>query len=299
MCENYSNEYEVHVICIRPGDTETPAAALLKTLMVDYGVPFQTIDRGYPVMRNGTEGAHDGCATYVEVLQTAVDLATAESWGPGRQRLFPLLFSEHKIELPWVVAQLKLSAAIIEQVNEIKGRADSNPQRLIDRIYSEMLPLNAFATFIKNPYDATAINPQEGVWKLYAYARLAGLDPKFVLVQRDRAGVATHHVALTVATEPRDASHRLLMDPAYNMVGGKHQETVEISPLQALAYRNLQNAVYLNKIEDITSLIDQALVFDPSNQRGRVYKLLVSRGGDDSLRPMRDAIMIQMAAAWR
>lgn len=283
--------------CIRPEDTGN-LAALLKTLSADYGTSFQKIDRGYPVMHSmpgaavvvSTEGANDRCATYTEILQAAVSLATTEFWGSGRQRLFNRLFSEHKIELPWVVARPDLSAAIIEQVNEIKGRKDSTPQKLIHRIYHEMLPINAFAAFAKNPFDPNAINPQEGVWKLYAYARLAGLDPRFVLVRRDKNGVGTHHVAMKV--------HGTLIDPAYNLLSARHQETVEISLLQALSYRNLHHAANLRSVKDIAPLLDQAQVLDPSNQRAKVYTLLVSQGGDDPLRPMRDSMMVQIVAAW-
>lgn len=285
--------------CTRPGDIGTLGAALLKTLTADYGVSFQMIDRGYSVLRHGagaaasvaTEGANDGCATYTEVLQTAVDLSTTESWNNGRQRLFHQLFAEHNLKLPWVVADAELSAAIIKQVNEIKGRVDSSPLKIINRIYREMLPLEAFSRFANDQYAPGAINPREGVWKLHAYARLAGLDPRFVLVHSDKDGVTTDHVAMRV--------HEMVVDPVYNMVDGQHQEVVEISPLQALSYHYIHMATDLKDVNGIMLLLDQALILDPSNSRAKVYKLLVSKGRDDPLLPMRDAMMARMAVAWR
>lgn len=295
--DNHSNED--HVNCIRPGDAGTPAAALFRTLTADYGASFQSIDRGYPVLRTGAgaagmpvmEGADDGCATYTEVLQAAVSQSTIEAWGGGRPRLFHHLFSEHKLKLPWVVPDPELSAAIIRQVKDIRTAAGASSRLLIDRLYRDMLPLEGFAIFFRNPRDPLAVNPMHGVWKLYAYLRVAELDPRFTLVRRDRDGVGTTHVAVM--------AHGLLVDPAYNMVGGRHQEVAEISPLQALSCHYVHTATDLKDVNGIMSLLDQALVLDPSNRMAVAYKLLASQEGDDPLRPMRDAMRVRMAAAWR
>lgn len=268
-------------------------------LVRDWGVAEAELDRGYGVVRKngsaGVEGAGDGCSSYREVMEKALEVATSESLDCGGGSLVKLLDDRFNLRLPWVFYEdsffkpadfdaeaWRAASSIVDRIRlsyEAKGGSTGTTKGLVDfarTIFEEIIPFDMMRK--------GEINPHTAVFKLFMAYRAAGIDSSFAIIPVDPMGLPTPtHVALEI-----DAGdgRKIVVDPAYERFDLTDLPAIPIGLTQALATYHARRA--LESSEPLKDL-DLAHELDPNNSAIYEWRILSEKPGHDPLRSTRDS----------
>jgi len=268
--------------------------ALADLLVERWGVTEKELDNGHRVLtRSGTiatEGVEDGCSSYREVVEKALEVATAESLDCGGGSVLRILGEEFGLRIPWVFYNEGFqydfdakawanAAAVVDssfdslRSEEYSGGGSSEKTALAHALFDELMPFPMMRE--------GRVNPHTAVFRLFMAYRAAGIEASFALIPADPMGLPTPiHLALRIKGDGRD----IIVDPAY--------ETFDLMELPSIPLGFAQSlAIYYARLaledKNPNRHLEVAHELDPDNSAVKAWRILADSSDDDPLNAVR------------